>query len=110
MYLEWSRPCQGYGGGRSCRWRNPCDLFFWQRIAGINPALPCEKFISGYNGLQLDTETVISAGGINVIDRSYDGYGKGLPVSAWEVIIRFPMAMIHLDDLPFTSRFPVNYL
>ena len=29
-----------------------------------------------YNGLLLDTETIISSAGTNVIDRSYDGYGR----------------------------------
>lgn len=29
-----------------------------------------------YNGLLLDTETIISFAGTNVIDRSYDGYGR----------------------------------
>jgi len=29
-----------------------------------------------YNGLLLDTETIVSFAGTNVIDRSYDGYGR----------------------------------
>jgi len=29
-----------------------------------------------YNGLLLDTETIVSSAGTNIIDRSYDGYGR----------------------------------